>query len=348
MFRKAVKKSAVGLLAGLLLSAGIPALAAENAKVIKYGVDLFERPSFDSSVILHLTYERRVEVIGKTELTGTFEEYTGPWYRISTELGEGFIFGKYLTIDAGVTIPVLDDTALAIPKPPEPENPNANATITGDGVRMRGLPTVTGEVLEVLNNGTRVEVSCATGFSDTIDGVSAPWYAVSHGDVEGSVFGKFVKLDDRVTVPVLRGDAALCGVVSTGLYLLGNSEADFIGRFGQPISRVEKKYPEGSSDGYRPVFGNRRVDFGDVEASFEIIEGGTAIGTITYKGGPYSIWGLRIGSPVADVEDLLGKPDEKQGDILTYYSETWTICIVTFTVRNGTVVEITCEIEYQG
>jgi hypothetical protein len=130
--------------------------------------------------------------------------------------------------------------------------------------------------------------------------------------------------------------------------MFGTSEADFIAHFGQPISRNEKKFDQPGSDGYRWLTGNVTVDFGDVEAMFVVFEGGSDLAVITYKGGPCSIWGLRVGSPVSDVEALLGAPDEKGDGVLTYYSNTWTICIATFTVRNGRVVEIRCKTESQG
>jgi hypothetical protein len=49
-----------------------------------------------------------------------------------------------------------------------------NATITGDGVRIRDVPSVTGRIVETVNKGTRVEVRGITPFSDTIDGYTAP------------------------------------------------------------------------------------------------------------------------------------------------------------------------------
>ena len=168
--------------AALALSA--PALAAENAKTTKYGVDLYEQPSFKSKIIARMTYERRVEVIVQMNLNDTFEGDTAPWYRVSTGLGEGFVFGKYLAIDAGVTVPVY-----------------SNATITGDGVRVRGIPSTLGrDIVSVLSKGARIEVIAKTEFVDTIDGLTAPWYRISYMEW---VFGAFVKVDEGIDVPLV-------------------------------------------------------------------------------------------------------------------------------------------------
>jgi hypothetical protein len=78
-----------------------------------------------------------------------------------------------------------------------------NATITGDGVRLRMMPSTSGEIVQAFKKGTRLEVVSKTDFTDTIDGNTASWYEATGGGRTGFVFGKFVELDEEVVVEAL-------------------------------------------------------------------------------------------------------------------------------------------------
>ena len=198
MLSRIVKTIFLSMLFVALVALSAPAYPAENARLKGYkdGVNLYEKPSFDSPVISgHIDYEVTFEVTGKTDFTSTFEGYTGPWYRVSSDIvGEGFIFGKYLIIDPTVTIPVLDSTTLTAPIAA------GNATITGDGVQVRRFPSTSGKTICLLYNNTRVEVTGRTDSTDTVVGDIAYWFSVEYRDDAGAkcsgfVFGKFVMVD---------------------------------------------------------------------------------------------------------------------------------------------------------
>jgi hypothetical protein len=354
MIRKTSKGILMTIVLLALLALLIPAFAAENAKITKSGVDVYELPTFHSGVVYHMTYERRVEVVGEIDFAGTNPRFRGQWYRISTGLGEGFIYSTYVEVDAGVTVPMLDGTKFGIPPEPAPKpkpekTDNTNATITGDGVRLRELPCITGSVWLTVDKGRRLEVTGVTPFSDTIDGYSAPWYLLVHGTF---VFGRFIKLDAGVTVPELRDTDNVSLFIDTGLNLIGTTESDFISRLGQPLSRDHNKFSESqtfSTYNNKYYTGNDKLLFGNVEAEFYNTSVGTEVWKVTYKDGAYTIWGLKVGSTKSEVEELLGEPQRITDNLLAYYlgslsedepPENASYGAI-FTVRNGMVTEIT-------
>ncbi|MBN2224515.1 MAG: SH3 domain-containing protein [Deltaproteobacteria bacterium] len=313
MESRLLKMTLVFLLFAALAALSVPALGAENATVKGDGADLYERPYFSSPVIAHLTYGKRVEVIGWAHFPDAVEGYTAPWYRVSSGSGEGFIHGKYLALDAGVKIPMLptafeiNDPTASEPAPgPKPVTPDANATITGDAVRVRGLPSTLGEVKSVLDKGARIEVIGKTGFIDTIDGRTARWYKTS---TWGWVFGAFVSVDEGASVPALPfkfesedGVPRLTFVIG-GLKPFGDKKSEIIQKLGKPISETRKK----STCADLPDTFFYTLTYKDIV--FRGIDGGwgESLYSVTYITDAYDFYGLKVGSSVADVERLLGK-----------------------------------------
>jgi hypothetical protein len=77
-----------------------------------------------------------------------------------------------------------------------------NSTITGDGVRVRSEPSLSGNILTSLNKGARVEAITRTATAQMINDNYHVWYYINHKGLFGYVFGYFVKLDEFTLIPV--------------------------------------------------------------------------------------------------------------------------------------------------
>lgn len=237
-----------------------------------------------------------------------------------------------------------------------------NATITGDGVRMRNYPYASGNnhVLKSLNSGTRIEVLERTDSTDTIEGHTAPWYKIKHVGNTGYVFGKYVELDEGISIYVIDPSSIeyfniqLIRFVYSGLYAFGTKDSEIIEKLGQPISVTEYK-------GFGIFEGEiyHRLTYEGI--SFELYgpAGEGSIWAMRCATNLYEFSGFRVGSPVEDVKCILGKPnmigdgmiryryssekdtfmnpDQIEGDILTYYNFPEA---ASFRIINGKVTEI--------
>jgi hypothetical protein len=224
-----------------------------------------------------------------------------------------------------------------------PAYPADNATITGDGVRMRNQPSTSWTITEVLPAGTRVEVVSRTNFTETIDGHTAVWYEVRHGDFGGYVFGRFVELDRGLTVPIDDSRSAFSDPVyrfaDHGVHRFGMFEADVLAHLGQPISRTKKAgLSEGDIDHILTYDGL-------VIKIYEYATGGRRVYEVSYTTDAYAVDGIKVGSPRSDVESLLGKPHEEKGDTISYWERNAYLS-TSFRIRDGKVVEITCFSDY--
>jgi hypothetical protein len=77
-----------------------------------------------------------------------------------------------------------------------------NGTITGDRVRVRSEPSLSGKILTHLNKEARVEVITRTATAQMINDNYHVWYYINHDGLLGYVFGHFVKLDKFTLIPV--------------------------------------------------------------------------------------------------------------------------------------------------
>jgi hypothetical protein len=215
-----------------------------------------------------------------------------------------------------------------------------NATITGDSVRVRTQPSVWEDVRGTLNKGARVEVISRTDFTDTIDGVSAPWYGIDYGEYGGFVFGRYVKLDPGATVlPLPTNDIygdRVSRFIVRGLYRFGKGTPDVIKTLGQPTSRVHEK-----ASGL--IVGVETLTYNGLVIGAREIEGGkTFVYTVECTNPAYDFNGVKVGSTFWDMQRVLGPPVEPYtpGDeTITYYNVTgldW----VTFTMRGETITGI--------
>jgi hypothetical protein len=216
-----------------------------------------------------------------------------------------------------------------------------NAVITGDSVRVRTQPSVFEDVRGTLNKGERVEVISRTDFTDTIDGVSAPWYGIVYGQYGGFVFGRYVTVDPGATVLPLPttdiyGDRVSRFIVR-GLHKFGRSEQDVAKTLGKPISRVHEK-ATGLITGISTLTYN-----GLIIGFWEVEDGKTIAYMVDCAARAYEFDTIKVGSTLWDVQRVLGPPPQPYAagdETITYYDVSgfeW----VTFTMRNETVIGIT-------
>ncbi len=85
--------------------AAADALARNNAVITGSSVRLRPAPSLNAGVITELGKGTRVEILAHTSFTDSIDGFTGYWYYINWQGTRGYVFGKYIQPDAGVSIP---------------------------------------------------------------------------------------------------------------------------------------------------------------------------------------------------------------------------------------------------
>lgn len=215
-----------------------------------------------------------------------------------------------------------------------------NATITGDGVRMRGKPSLSGEILTSLNKGTRVEVIGKTDFTETIGGHTAPWYEISHGDITGFVFGAFVSMDTGGTTG---GEERILRFIKGGLERFGKTESDVLKKLGDPISSTSKEVESVYWPGKFDI--QHQLNYEGVFIGIHEYAGGKKlIYMVTVTTASYEFDGLKVGSSISDVRRLLGEEKLVDGNKLIYHDYAGYY-MVTFTIFGGAVTEIIFSVE---
>jgi hypothetical protein len=235
-----------------------------------------------------------------------------------------------------------------------------NAAITGDKVNVREQPAVWERTWGTLDKGTRVEVQYVSDFTDTVDGVTAPWYFIKCGDGllsygnYGFVFGRYLALDPDTEVPPLpRGPSSYVDPIERfiqhGLHSLGINEAEITNNLGQPLSITKVKSEDNYIlDGYVV---NRRLTYRDIVIEIRTRaearpDNRDDIHLLSTTGNAYSFDGLKVGSTVADVRRVLGGPAEETVESLTYRDNSMGVHEAVFTLRDGVVTEIVLDTTY--
>jgi hypothetical protein len=189
-----------------------------------------------------------------------------------------------------------------------------NATITGDGVRIKVLPSVSADYYgnKLLYKGTRVEAREKTDYSDTVDGYSAPWYGIVYNGQIAYVFGRYVEVDEGVTLDLLHPTPTeyfydqITRFVDDGLQEFGKTDSEIIEKLGPPVS--SKEY-----DGVIHAYFYEGETFHSLTydgISFEMHgpAGNGTISEMTCTSGSFKFNGLKVGSSVEDVKRVLGTP----------------------------------------
>jgi hypothetical protein len=100
------KRYAALLLAVLIcLAFAAEALAKNNAVITGSGVRLRPSPTINAGVIRELGAGTRVEILAHTDFTDSLDGFTGYWYYIVNQGIYGYVYGKYIQPDMGVSIP---------------------------------------------------------------------------------------------------------------------------------------------------------------------------------------------------------------------------------------------------
>jgi hypothetical protein len=184
--------------------------------------------------------------------------------------------------------------------------PAENATITGDGVRVRDIPSVwSAHISSVLDKGARVELVAKTEFIDTIDGRSAPWYDIR---ATGWVFGGFVAVDEGISIPLVSftsEDRLLKTVfVLNGYNAFGVRKSEIKKNLGKPLSEITKKGT--CAESYGMEYSYYTLVYKDVIFRGWNWNEGDDLYSVTYTTDAYDFYGLEVGCSVADVERVLG------------------------------------------
>ncbi len=232
-----------------------------------------------------------------------------------------------------------------------PAYPAENATITGDKVNVRGQPAVWERIDGTLDKGARVEAAYVSDFTDTIDGFTAPWYYIKHGELWGYVFGRYVAPDPGTTVPPLpRGLSwyvdPIDRFIERGLHVFGENESAIVKTLGRPLSITKgRSEDDNAPGGYRL---ERRLTYHDavIDIRRDIKSGPEDIHKLSLTTGAYEFDGLRVGSTIADVERFLGAPAERTAESLVYQDGTLGCHYLTFRTRDGVVIEIIFDFTY--
>jgi hypothetical protein len=84
-----------------------PAYPADNAVVTGDGVRVRNQPSVREDITGVLSRGTRVEVVEKTNFRDTIDGFTEPWYEIVHGAVIGFVFGKFIALDSGISVPLM-------------------------------------------------------------------------------------------------------------------------------------------------------------------------------------------------------------------------------------------------
>ncbi len=105
------------LVAALLFlsAASAASFASENATVTGDSLRIWDRPNSSGTVIGSLDKGMRVEALAHTDSTDSIDGFTGYWYYINYRGVFGYIFGKYVKIDIGTSIPSERDYRATAP-----------------------------------------------------------------------------------------------------------------------------------------------------------------------------------------------------------------------------------------
>jgi hypothetical protein len=140
----AVMKRYLILLAAFLFLCvvSLEAFASENATVTGDSLRIREKPNTTGRVIGSLNKGMRVEALAHTDATDSIDGFTGYWYYINYRGVFGYIFGKYLKIDTGTSIPSESDYESMLPVAPA-GGPAVLSDILGDWPMYYDAPNIT-------------------------------------------------------------------------------------------------------------------------------------------------------------------------------------------------------------
>ena len=113
MLVRIMKISLLPVLILILGALSIPAFSADNATITGDGVRLRDVPATTGFIVGSVNRGTRVEVNGVTAFSETIGGDTAPWYIIShNENSVAFVYGKYVAIDEGASIPPLEEPVI--------------------------------------------------------------------------------------------------------------------------------------------------------------------------------------------------------------------------------------------
>ena len=113
MFVKIQKMIFLPVVILTFVALSLPAFSADNATITGDGVRLRDVPATTGFILGSANTGTRVEVYGVTGFSETIGGDTAPWYIVShNENSVAFVYGKYVAIDDGVSIPPLEEPVI--------------------------------------------------------------------------------------------------------------------------------------------------------------------------------------------------------------------------------------------
>jgi uncharacterized protein YgiM (DUF1202 family) len=103
------------LVLGILWLSVAPVGAAENAAVTGDGVRIREAPGTSGKVITSVNKGTRIEVTARTSVTETVDGHLDFWYAVTYQEKKGYVFGRFLALDAGVVVPAEGTPSPQVP-----------------------------------------------------------------------------------------------------------------------------------------------------------------------------------------------------------------------------------------
>jgi len=137
-----MKRYSLAIALLLCLTGWIGAIAAENATITGDALRIREKPTTNAAVVGTLNKGARVEVLAHTDATDSIDGFTGYWYYIAYRGTYGYVFGKYVKTDTGMSVPSESDYRAGGPTTPA-GGPAALADILGDWPSYYDAPNVT-------------------------------------------------------------------------------------------------------------------------------------------------------------------------------------------------------------
>lgn len=125
---------------GILVLGAALLAAVENATVSGDGVRIREAPGTSGKIVGSVNKATRLEVTGRSPVTETIDGHLDSWYAVIFQGKPGYVFGRFLTLDAGAVV--------GAEGPPAPQLPTISGMtarpedIIGDWANYGALPSV--------------------------------------------------------------------------------------------------------------------------------------------------------------------------------------------------------------
>ncbi len=117
-----------------------PLFGVENATIAGDGVRIREAPKATATILDQINKGTRLEVSARTNVSETINGQFDVWYAVVFKGKKGYIFGRFITLDAGVIVP--DEGTPAPQKPSITKTSIRPEQILGDWALYSSSPAI--------------------------------------------------------------------------------------------------------------------------------------------------------------------------------------------------------------